>query len=151
MTISNTIELNGFKIEIWFDESGENPIEAWDGFYPMRVQGHRTDERYLGEPDKTHNVYKTTVRGHSQSDWYNVTVYGDSEASQECMKAQAELFASWVFGNVYGYTISEGKTCECCEHTAWEIVDSCGGFYGSDHEVSGLMEAVQETIPEFKL
>ena len=38
-------------------------------------------------------------------------------------------------GEVYYFTITRYKTCDCCKHTEEEIVDSCGGFIGKFEEV----------------
>lgn len=44
-----------------------------------------------------------------------------------------EVYGSWAFGDVYGYEIKG-------------IDESCWGFYGSDHEKSGLLEYAKNAI-----
>lgn len=62
-----------------------------------------------------------------------------------CMKSAVELYSAWAWGDVYGV----------CEITAPRPDDedgeelehgSCWGFYGRDHEKSGLMEHATSTI-----
>lgn len=50
----------------------------------------------------------------------------------------AELYGNWCWGNVYGYTVTDPD--------GGEIIDSCWGFYGDDHETSGLLEDARSAI-----
>jgi hypothetical protein len=52
------------------------------------------------------------------------------------LKAQADLFGAYAFGDVYGYVI---------ESPEGEHLDSCWGFYGGDFDESGLAEAAQDS------
>jgi hypothetical protein len=58
-------------------------------------------------------------------------------APPESHKAQCEyaikLYGYWAWGDVYGYVIDGDG-------------DSCWGFYGDDHEESGLLEQAQNEI-----
>jgi len=65
-------------------------------------------------------------------------------APEETLKAQCkgafDLFSAWAWGDVYGIqeiTDPEGKEVE--DGSIW-------GFYGSDHEASGLMESARGSI-----
>lgn len=64
---------------------------------------------------------------------------GDSKwnETKESLQKAAELFEAWAFGYVYGYSI-EGKS--------GETLDSCCGFYGYDHDESGLMVEAKSNI-----
>ena len=53
------------------------------------------------------------------------------------LKSTLETFNQFISGEVYYYRI---------EDSDGEEVDGCGGFYGSDHEKSGLLTAARETI-----
>lgn len=33
-------------------------------------------------------------------------------------------------GEVYGFSIIKKTACECCENVSYDVIDSCGGFYG---------------------
>jgi len=57
------------------------------------------------------------------------------EKAYNIMKAELETYDDYLNGNVYGYTI-DGDDCE----------DSLWGFYGYDHEESGLLYEAQSTI-----
>ena len=83
-------------------------------------------------------------RGYSQGDYSDVFIcYTENfEKVTGCTKKQTDedslqstlnLFSAWAWGDVYGFEIEE-------------IEDSCGGFYGDDHEKSGLLEHARETI-----
>lgn len=51
---------------------------------------------------------------------------------REDMKAAAELYGAWAWGNVYGYVIASDSD---------DHMDSCWGYYGTDFEASGLAES----------
>lgn len=51
------------------------------------------------------------------------------------LKAQADTFAAWAFGDCFGYVI---------EGADGETLDSCWGYIGSDFEQSGLADSARE-------
>lgn len=82
--------------------------------------------------------------GYSQSDWaVGISVAtpdwakltgapADSHARQ--CEAAGKLWGAWAWGDVYGYAVAEpGED--------GEVLDSCWGYYGSDHAESGLEES----------
>jgi hypothetical protein len=87
------------------------------------------------------------VRGYSQGDWAEVLVvgvpelvsewYGDkpddwrAEKLETALKAQADLYEAWAFGNCWGYIVRSPDG---------EELDSCWGYYG-DYDDSGLEDA----------
>lgn len=88
----------------------------------------------------------TSVHGYSQGDYAELLIIaspaflertGAVIESPEQLRYAAELYAAWAFGDVYYYTVEDedGGT-----------IDSCGGFYGSDHEDSGLLESARDAI-----
>lgn len=65
----------------------------------------------------------------------------------EQLKKQAEMYDAWAWGDVYGYIIDVmGEDEDGDEIVVEESVDSCWGFYGSDHAKSGLEDAVLEYL-----
>lgn len=50
---------------------------------------------------------------------------------------EVETYGAYLNGDVYGYVIINASN---------EETDSCWGYYGCDHEKSGLMEAAKEII-----
>jgi len=71
--------------------------------------------------------------------WYNVKRISrkTKEKAVACMRAQLKGYAAYVNGETYSYTIEDSEG---------DIVDSCGGFIGSDHEESGLLEDARSFI-----
>ena len=49
------------------------------------------------------------------------------------LQAAVDLFGAWAWGDVYGYVVTDTVTDD--------EVGSCWGYYGTDHEKSGLLEA----------
>lgn len=57
------------------------------------------------------------------------------------LQGEIEVYDQYVQGNVYGFTRFKVVTCETCEHSKEEDIDSCWGFFGDNHKASGLLEA----------
>jgi len=53
------------------------------------------------------------------------------------LKNEVDTYDDYLTGNVYGYVVKD---------TDGEIIDSCCGYYGYDHEKSGLLEAAKGYI-----
>lgn len=53
------------------------------------------------------------------------------------LKNEIDTYDDYISGNVYGYTT---------KYDDQEVGDSCWGFYGYDHEKSGLIEMAQNSI-----
>jgi len=65
-----------------------------------------------------------------------VKEYGDdSQESREkalkCLLAEVKIYDQYLSGQCYGYVLEDAEG---------EEIDSCWGFYGYDHESSGLFE-----------
>lgn len=70
--------------------------------------------------------------------------YGDTspatlEKVRGILRAEVETFSQWASGEVFGYIVEDAEG---------EEVGSCWGFYGSDHEASGLLPAARDLIPD---
>lgn len=61
---------------------------------------------------------------------------GANYKSADDLKADADLFGAWAFGDVFGYVIQDSEG---------EDLDSCWGYYGDDFERSGLAEAAKDS------
>jgi len=51
----------------------------------------------------------------------------------ECLEQEVKTYNDYLTGEVYGFRVLDAGT--------GELIDSCYGFYGSDHEKSGLLES----------
>ncbi len=71
-------------------------------------------------------------------EWFKKSGASPEHAEAIC-KSAFDLYSAWAWGDVYGYT---------CEDENGEEIDdaSCWGFYGSNHEQSGLLESAREQI-----
>jgi hypothetical protein len=57
------------------------------------------------------------------------------------LQNEIETYNQYVCGDVYGFTRFKEVVCETCKNCEEEVIDSCWGFFGCDHEASGLLEA----------
>jgi hypothetical protein len=65
------------------------------------------------------------------------------EHGAKSAESTADLYAAWAYGDVYGYTIAEvipGDEDEDEDEDEDFTGESCWGYYGDDHEKSGLLE-----------
>lgn len=92
---------------------------------------------------------KTSSRGYSQGDYAKLffcetpqflEITGCETLTVESMKADAETFGAWAWGDVYGYTIEDSEEND---------IGSCWGFYGDDNNKSGLLEHAQSDIDSY--
>jgi hypothetical protein len=77
-----------------------------------------------------------TVLAVATPEWVE-KVGAPKESLEDQLKAAADLYAAWAFGDCYEWIV---------EDEDGEEVASCCGYYGSDHEESGLAEAAREAI-----
>jgi len=73
-----------------------------------------------------------------------VLEYGsDSEENRatalRVLESEVKTYDNYIRGNCYSYTLTDDND---------EILDSCSGFYGHDHEASGLLESAGITKDE---
>lgn len=63
------------------------------------------------------------------------------ETVRRVLTSEVETFSAYAAGEVFAVDILDG---------AGELLDGCGGFYGSNHDTSGLMEYVRGYLPQAK-
>lgn len=224
------------KIEIWRNESPENPFTSWDcepdlmwgggrnygedyskgkiaefiaGFPSdgqiikhqqkladileidleyFKVCGHSKEDKisdirneilnaYMGDLVKICELFKIphksyTSSGYSQGDWADVLIVltdeffertgCDRKNSDSILEGTANLFNAYMWGDVFGYTIYEGRemvklsskdfesgNCDNVERLIeWEATDSCGGFYGRNFLTNGILDELDEELRE---
>lgn len=55
------------------------------------------------------------------------------------LESEVKTYDQYLRGDIYGFKLIEIETCSL-GHEHENEIDSCWGFYGSDHEASGLFE-----------
>jgi hypothetical protein len=100
------------------------------------------------------------VNGYSQGDWAELLIvavpesqklhWGEAVRSPDEIAAdlqgQADLYRAWAFGDCYGYVLEIATPADDGDDEPdWEEIDSCWGYYGSDHAESGLEDAALES------
>ena len=117
-----------------------------------------------------HKSYTST--GYSQGDWADVLIVltdkffertgCDKNNSESILDGTANLFNGYMWGDVFGYTIYEGRemvklssqdfesgNCDNVERLIeWEATDSCAGFYGRNFLTNGILEELPEELRE---
>ena len=104
-------------------------------------------------------TWNTEVHGYSQGDWCKVLMVatpewleksGLKDASEEVIEGQlvsaAKLYGHYMFGDTYWCEIVRLERDEDGEVVGEEFVESCGGYYGPDHEASGLADYAREVL-----
>lgn len=67
------------------------------------------------------------------------------EKAEASLTAEVEEYDTFLRGDVYGFIIEEGQTCDK-GHMHWEQTDSCWGFFGNDPEKNGMTDHVPEAL-----
>ena len=84
----------------------------------------------------------TSISGYIQGAYANVLIVATPEWMKACgidslvegtLEAEANLYQQYSYGDVYGFVIEQTK-------------DSCWGFYGDDHDKSGLLDYAHDAI-----
>jgi hypothetical protein len=104
-------------------------------------------------------TWNTEVYGYSQGDWCKVLMVatpewleksGLKDASEEVIEGQlvsaSKLYGHYMFGDTYWCEIVRVERDEDGEVVGEEFVESCGGYYGPDHEASGLADYAREVL-----
>lgn len=153
----NTIkEIMGFKSfrQFWCNGARgyfphcSNFVEVINDFLQIEYNDKSDSERWsmLAEVLEIKGIqyYQTSVCGYVQGAYCDVIAIADNDYLErtglspnhrltEGLEGACELYGFWAFGDVYGYVIPE-------------IEESCWGFYGDDHNKSGLLEYAKNAI-----
>ena len=142
--------------------------------YPLEeVLNHYIDEQFhynCTESEKLELLNKvftakgypcklSSSQGYSQGDyaevlvvltpeWFELTGCNPDDDHEPTLQSTIDLYGYWAWGDVYGYVITKPNECEHCHHDEPEEVDPCWGFYGDDHEKSGLLDQARSFIDE---
>ena len=86
----------------------------------------------------------------------NITEENWKERAYEAMKGEIEVYDYYIRGEVYGYIVYKAATIEhrnvvtdeTWKTEEWEEEDSCWGYYGYEHDESGLLDGALECLPD---
>jgi len=118
--------------------------DALQGYYESLNHSKRLDFLAFLYNLKGIPALFTSVHGYVQGAYAEVLViasesfqkkagFKPGEYKPEWLQGSADLYQSWAFGDVYWYQIDDDG-------------DTCSGFYGLDHEKSGLLEYAKNAI-----
>jgi len=86
----------------------------------------------LGDGD----TWKTKVLN-SKTESGEMTVY---DYTKLLLENEVKTYDQHLRGEVYSLIVEHREPCESCGHGDWEMVDSCGGFYGDNIEENGMLD-----------
>lgn len=92
---------------------------------------------YQGQSNGYCQGDSTLVLAIAAPSWVKLVGAPESSLKAQC-KGAFDLYSSWAWGDVYGFTLED--------ESGEEINGSCWGFYGSDHKESGLLEAAEGDV-----
>ena len=101
-------------------------------------------------------TWRDQLTGYSQGDWMEVLLAATPKWVEQtgikeddidkALESAAEVFGAYMFGDVYGCVIVQIEADEDGEVVGEEFIESCWGFYGSDHDKSGLTEWARDIL-----
>ena len=89
---------------------------------------------------------KTTEINSFPRNWLNGR--SKEEAAKDVLKGEIETFDDYIRGEVFGFRVEEMIKCNSCEGVQIEVIDSCGGFYGTDFMNNGMRDYIPEEMEE---
>lgn len=80
--------------------------------------------------------------------------FGDfSEASRqrarEVLENEIEMYNMYLNGDVWKFELLTVEKCDNCGHEKEVLIDSCGGFYGSDPLKNGMLDFLPEEWQDY--
>ena len=69
---------------------------------------------------------------------------GDVTEIFKRLKEAIKKYDYFVRGEIYGFNLEEKDTCPTCGTVHYELIDSCGGFYGTSDMIEGMQEIISE-------
>lgn len=67
------------------------------------------------------------------------------EKARNALENEVRIYAQYLEGEIYEFKIIKQETCNL-GHVHEEILDSCGGFYGSDPLTNGMTEYIDDKL-----
>jgi len=94
-----------------------------------------------------------------QADLVKIEAYVFDQVSERLLKSTADLYGWWAYGDVFGHIVEkrvideDEADPEADESEQWEELPdgACWGFYGPDHDESGLEESALQSVPDEEL
>lgn len=92
-----------------------------------------------------------TATGYSQSHWCDYLLVASPEflkytganiTDPSQLKGSADLFEAWHNGDIFCFVVKDPDQDDDLSN----VIDSCGGFYGTNHRDSGLLETAESAI-----
>lgn len=155
--LCNMMDIDYTELYNDYPESSDRINSIIDSLFEFISESMDNKETFCNEFDIKY-LYKIT-RGYSQGDASNVFITWTPEfekvtglsynkVTYSDMEATFKLYGYWAWGDVYGFEVVEETTCNHCGETHEEEIDSCWGFYGTDHFESGLADHVRHHFNE---
>ena len=70
-----------------------------------------------------------------------------AEMAKTFLEGEVETYDQYLTGDIYYFTVEKYNNCNQCQSEEASIVNSCGGFYGSDPLKNGMLDHIGQ---EFK-
>lgn len=72
----------------------------------------------------------------------------DLAQAEALLRGEVDAYNRYLTGDLYTYRIEKSSTCDSCQHTSAEFVDSCSGWYSVDDAMSEAMQVVDYRAAE---
>lgn len=66
----------------------------------------------------------------------------DLDQAEALLRGEVEAYNRYLTGQVYTYRIERQSTCDSCQHTSADFVDSCSGWDSVDDAMKEAMQVV---------
>lgn len=147
--------------EAFYRQLGEvedsDKLDTWAALYDLLgvptlsyisrgyCQGDYAELLIVATPEACEEFGTASTRAGGFGPYAHVDAYWEKN-----LTGTGDLYGAWAWGDVYGYIVEAPLYDEDGEIEDWEEVPggSCWGYYGDDHEVSGLEESALDAVPD---
>lgn len=128
------------------DDDASNPFDG-DGHWPLSVRspdGHGPRSTFTDYGDDAVASVRNPLGRIGDAELIHMQV------TTEVLRGTIDLYGAWAWGDCYGYIIERVHLDDDgdVDDELTEELESCWGYYGSDHGDSGLEESALAACPK---
>tara|TARA_R110002020_G_scaffold34910_2_gene105877 strand:- start:365 stop:1162 length:798 start_codon:yes stop_codon:yes gene_type:complete len=142
------LECNEYSARHNYDNATDYVNDCLTQFYGSSNNSDKLDILYAIYTMKGIICLNGSSQGYCQGDHVDILVIADSDFlkatgatidSESDLQYAIDLYGAWAWGDVYGYDISDSNGDDIPDNSCW-------GFYGDNHEKSGLLDNAKSSI-----
>lgn len=117
---------------------------------PLYLYDHSGISMSVGSPRAHHASWDSGQVGFIYCTDGDMVANGikDIDQAEALLRGEVEAYNRFLTGQVYTYRVERQVTCQHCQHTTKEVLDSCGGWDSVDDAMSEAIQIVDYRASE---